>query len=315
MRYINYKIKPKESNLKKVMYSLISVLAPPLWFLLIVTHKKMKTVKRYNVTICAIFKNEAPYMEEWLDYHILLGIEHFYLYNNFSDDEYREVLSPYIKQGIVTLIDWPIEHGQKSAYRDCYQKYADETNWIGYIDIDEYVCPKYESTIGEWLKKYRLYPGVLICWKIFGTSGRLEHDPRRLIIEQYTKSWPYPVDVGKSFFNTSYNLGYINAHCAYAFVRLFGVKAYIPPVNEYKKFLWFWRHHYPLFSRESVIQINHYWSKSYKNYIEKTHKGSVLSVDSARDRIEKAEEIFRYSELMNISADYTIQRFLIFLKR
>ena len=40
--------------------------------------------KRYNVTICAIFKNEAPYLREWIEFNRVVGIEHFYLFNNNS---------------------------------------------------------------------------------------------------------------------------------------------------------------------------------------------------------------------------------------
>jgi len=32
-----------------------------------------------------------------------VGVEHFYLYNHLSKDEYAEVLEPYIKEGIVEL--------------------------------------------------------------------------------------------------------------------------------------------------------------------------------------------------------------------
>ena len=44
--------------------------------------------KKYHVAVCAIFKNEALYLREWLEFNHLVGIEHFFLYNNFSDDDY-----------------------------------------------------------------------------------------------------------------------------------------------------------------------------------------------------------------------------------
>ena len=40
--------------------------------------------KKYNVAVCAIFKNEAPYLKEWIEFNHLVGVEHFYLYNNNS---------------------------------------------------------------------------------------------------------------------------------------------------------------------------------------------------------------------------------------
>src|SRR5579883_479648 len=63
--------------------------------------------KKYNLSIVAIFRNEKPYLREWIEYHRLVGVDHFYLYNNKSSDGSLEVLSPFIARGIVTLIDWP----------------------------------------------------------------------------------------------------------------------------------------------------------------------------------------------------------------
>ena len=69
--------------------------------------RKDKREMKYRLSLCLIFKNEAPFLKEWIDYHTIVGVDHFYLYNNNSDDNYKEVLEPYIRQGIVTLIEWP----------------------------------------------------------------------------------------------------------------------------------------------------------------------------------------------------------------
>ncbi len=61
-------------------------------FRLFLRHPKYN--KKYSITICGIFKNEASYLKEWIEYHEMIGIEHFYLYNNNSDDNYRDILQP-----------------------------------------------------------------------------------------------------------------------------------------------------------------------------------------------------------------------------
>ena len=76
------------------------------WIILFGSHDKRKL--KYRVSLCLIFKNEAPFLKEWLDYHLTVGVEHFYLYNNSSDDDFKRVLEPYIKKGTVALIDWAI---------------------------------------------------------------------------------------------------------------------------------------------------------------------------------------------------------------
>src|SRR5207248_10986601 len=57
------------------------------------------------LAICAIFKNEAPYLREWIEFHRLVGVSHFYLYRNGSTDDWEPVLRPYIGDGIATIVD------------------------------------------------------------------------------------------------------------------------------------------------------------------------------------------------------------------
>ncbi len=59
------------------------------------------------LAVAAIFRNEAPYLAEWIEFHRLVGVEKFYLFNNLSADEYLTVLQPYIDDDIVELIEWP----------------------------------------------------------------------------------------------------------------------------------------------------------------------------------------------------------------
>lgn len=68
-----------------------------------------KSYPMYNLVICAIFKNEARYLKEWVEYHRMVGVEHFYLYNNDSTDNYKEELKYYLDNNIVTLTDVPGE--------------------------------------------------------------------------------------------------------------------------------------------------------------------------------------------------------------
>ena len=57
-----------------------------------------KNLFLYDLAIVAIFKDEGKYLKEWLDYHLLAGVDHFYLYNNDSSDDYAEVLAPYVEK-------------------------------------------------------------------------------------------------------------------------------------------------------------------------------------------------------------------------
>jgi hypothetical protein len=261
--------------------------------------------KVYNFYLCAIFKNEAKYLKEWIEYHLLLGVEHFYLYNNFSSDDYLDVLQYYIDVKLVTLYDWPYPQGQSSAYEHCFTNHSKDTSWLACIDIDEFIVPKYETTIPNWLKPYEKYPSVAIYWKVFGTSGYMKTDENMLITERYTVCWN-KFHVTKTIFNTSYKVA------DYKDLHLFSAKHFrihLAPINEFKQFLYFSKNRQKSKKHEPTIQINHYWSKSYSEFIIKSQKGDAYFVDSPRNI-----NYFLAHETQNISCDYIIYRFLIQLK-
>jgi hypothetical protein len=62
-------------------------------------------MKLAYLSICAIFKDEAPYLAEWIEFHRHVGVERFLLYDNLSTDNGREVLEPWARTGIVTVSD------------------------------------------------------------------------------------------------------------------------------------------------------------------------------------------------------------------
>src|SRR5690349_21892895 len=56
---------------------------------------------KYEVCILAIFQDEADYLKEWIDYHRTIGVDHFVLLNHYSNDNYKEVLQPYVDDKII----------------------------------------------------------------------------------------------------------------------------------------------------------------------------------------------------------------------
>ena len=59
--------------------------------------------ERQKVGICMMVNNEAAYVDEFLLYHLLSGVNHFYIYDDESTDNLASALAPFIEGGIVTL--------------------------------------------------------------------------------------------------------------------------------------------------------------------------------------------------------------------
>lgn len=265
---------------------------------------------KYNVSICAIFKDEADYIKEWIEFHKIVGVEHFYLYDNKSSDNYLEVLKPYIDEGIVSLKEWPKPQSQMEAYQDFMNNNAKETRWVGFIDLDEYVVPNATDTIYEFLQRFdNNRPAVIIYWKLFGTSGYIDRDVKGLISEDFTVSWKKYVDIGKFFFNTKYeytpNLKQ-NGYMHYMWAMCKGTK--LPPVNVFDKVCTYGFN--PVKSESMPIQINHYLIKSYDEYTTKKAKrgGGVHPIG-----MHDYEYFFR-NEMKCQGTDYHIYKYLIKLK-
>lgn len=149
---------------------------------------------RHEIALTAIFQDEAPYIKEWIEYYKLLGVEHFYLYNNLSDDNYLEVLSPYISNGEVELIEWnypskkisdwdPI---QIAAYADAVNRSKDIVKWLVVVDMDEFIVPIKADTLNKFLRPFETNKnigGVCIQWVLFGTSHVAAIPEGKLLIE------------------------------------------------------------------------------------------------------------------------------------
>ncbi|MDR0319713.1 MAG: glycosyltransferase family 92 protein [Rickettsiales bacterium] len=93
----------------------------------------------HKLSIVAIAKNEGEYFREWIEYHNMVGVEKFYIYDNESTDNTKEVLEPYIKSGLVEYTYWPGEKQQHHVYRDCLAKRKFDTKWLALIDLDEFL--------------------------------------------------------------------------------------------------------------------------------------------------------------------------------
>lgn len=266
--------------------------------------------KKYNVSICAIFKNEAPYFREWIEFHKIIGIDHFYLYNNLSEDDYIEVLKPYIQDGTVEIIQWPYPQKQMEAYADFISKYASETKWVGFIDIDEFIIPRSDHNIYDFLKRFEKYPAVLMYWRLYGSSGLMKRNMKGLITEDFTVAWPKLDEVGKCFFNTAYELDPNFKQNATFHHYVWGRREnrYYPPVN-IAGYVCSSRQRDKLYKHEIPIQINHYFTKSYEEYIIKKSKGDVFFKTNPHD----TEYFFRH-EMKCTKVDHSAYKYLIKLK-
>ena len=289
-------------RIKRILYPLYNFSLKILSFFM----KKDTRKTKYYISMCSCFKNEAPFLKEWIEYHLFIGYDHFYLYNNNSTDNYEEVLQPYVNSGVVTLIEFPIVPVQVAAYKHFYDTYRYETKWVSFFDIDEFVCLYREVNIKDWLNRFSKYPVVYVYWKYFGSSGLMNHDYNKLVLEQYRCATDKYINIGKTFYNTRYEIASFDKSMVHFLtVKWKGIK--IPAVNEAGNFtIWGIQR---IKKKDFTIQLNHYWSKAFNLYIEKYKKGS-----SANGTLWKKLWVYKEIEHLCKDWDVSILRFLTELK-
>jgi hypothetical protein len=141
-----------------------------------------------NLTGIYWIKNEARYIPEYVEFHLLQGFDHFIFYDNKSDDNLLEVISPYIEAGLVEIRYYPPEVNSAKNYwvmDYCIAEQKNKTKWLHFHALDERLfCPTGQNLV-EFLAGYENYGGVSVAWNYFNSNGHVER-PDGLIIDNFT---------------------------------------------------------------------------------------------------------------------------------
>lgn len=168
----------------------------PRWiYCLIIPFVLIATDFKYEVSIAAIFNDEGRFLKEWIEFHKTVGVEHFYLYNNRSKDNFADVLRPYVEAGEVDLIDWPYRFNsfeewndvQCGAYEDAIKRAKKESRWLALIDIDEFVFATDSTPLPVFLEAYKEYGALVVNWQCYGTSNVVHIPNDKYMIEVLVK--------------------------------------------------------------------------------------------------------------------------------
>jgi Glycosyltransferase family 92 len=138
-----------------------------------------------HLGIVVIVRNEAPYLEEWLAYHVALGVDHVFLYDNGSDDELQQVVERHVNHGLLTIVHWPLPGGQLDAYSHALRFFGPSVDWLAFIDVDEFIVPLVDDDIPAFLARFSDAADIRIPRVDFGFSGH-RSPPEGLTIDAYT---------------------------------------------------------------------------------------------------------------------------------
>lgn len=255
---------------------------------------------RYYLSLCAIFQNEAPYLKEWIEFHKLVGVQHFYLINNLSTDNYRSVLAPYLKRKEVTLINWPYSHEgkiwaktQTNAYNYVLPRLSSSSHWVAFLDLDEYLVPMKDKHLHSILKEYESFGGVCVNWQFYGTSFVKKIPANKLLIESLIRRAP-ETDLSQLAVKSIVNPRRVISTAQHNFVYK---KPYFQVDTAKNKFSG------PASPqiRYDVMKVAHYWTRD-EEYFEKFKI-------PRRCQIGKKIDVYERKNSANIVEDYSVVQF------
>ena len=220
------------------------------------------------LALCCIAKDEDPFLKEWIAYHSLLGVEHFYIYDNCSRIPIRQTLGSYVDDARVTIRRIQGKAMQIPAYNDCLESFGGRNLWIGFIDLDEFALPMRDNDLRVLLSEFEEYGGLAATWHLVGSSGHLKR-PEGPVVKNYTQSFAVQESFHiKSFAQPAKTLHALNPHYC-------GYKPGHYCVNE---------NHYPVsprsqatFAAGNLVRVNHYFLRSQQDFEEKLVRGSATN--------------------------------------
>lgn len=139
----------------------------------------------YELSMCTTVKNAESLLRPWIEFHLLVGVEHFFMWDDNSSDRTLALMQEYEARGVLTVLGgseaWRTQRNAINSYiTNCFIHVAPRTNWMITIDVDEYLFPIDEPEAGpaacsllEYIQKHSnpLLSHIMVRWTMFGSNG------------------------------------------------------------------------------------------------------------------------------------------------
>lgn len=254
-----------------------------------------------RVTLGAIVKDEEAYIVEWLEHHLALGFDKVVVYDNGASAALPALLEPFGRR--VALRAWTTRLGeapQQPCYQHCLFRERFRSDWLMFLDIDEFLNLKVHDSVHAFTAAYERYDAVAVNWRMFGSSGAREPDGRR-VTERFT--WAAEPEFGP------------NAHVKTIFKPLSALAAGVHSptlrpgarlVNTRCEVLDATSNALQTRIVLETAQVNHYFTKSYAEFQQKRARGRADVAEGQAERFRAEREFVDYD--VNHVQDVTLHR-------
>ncbi|KAM6573252.1 hypothetical protein CsatA_017332 [Cannabis sativa] len=148
------------------------------------------TRKAHEMCVCTMVRNQAWFLKEWVMYHSIIGVERWFIYDNNSNDDLNVVVESLRAQKYnITRHVWPWVKTQEAGFAHCAVRARDTCEWVGFIDVDEFIHLPTNLLLHDVLTNQTEHNGHVAELRTschsFGPSG-LKHVPSKGVTVGYT---------------------------------------------------------------------------------------------------------------------------------
>ena len=271
--------------------------------------------------IFTVIKNEQEYLDEFIRYHISIGIDHIFVTEDYGSASHKEIINKYSSDKVTLLSVLDLYDTEERKQRIIYEKthlfkmqgnylrnglaYINNNyqyDWCFVIDVDEYITfdNRYKG-INAVMNEFNEYDAVLLEWKNYGANG-LVYKPNyqeRGIIDTYTKIGGFQRSDDCSWFQkvkTVYNMNTYNNTFKSDHLPKSDCKWCKTDFSQNKETM--------IYDR---MYLRHYITKSFEEYVTKLkirgmfhpkHRGYDSFFDMNQDMLDKKEELIQLANEM-----------------
>ena len=223
-----------------------------------------------GVGIVAIARKEHDYLQEFIQYHRMVGVSAFYIYDNGLEDD-EPLAVTLADEADCRVVPFPGDVMQLEAYSHFIAAVmpAAKEEWFAFIDVDEFIVPAKHASIPAFLEEYGHLGAIGLNWRMFGADGHVRK-PDGWTTQNYVRSTFHKLI--KTLAHRSmlaapvtdiHNLG---STCRRLDGTLIG-----EPFSEV--------------DNTDVIRLNHYFCKSWSEFLAKVDRGRA-DVTEKRDLVQ-----------------------------
>jgi len=227
-----------------------------------------------TIILCGIAKRENLYINEWCKYHLALGFDHIYLYDN------NELDYPYVGDFIdkelldkITILDWRARHDTailSQAYLDCYKN--NKFDWCAFLDIDEFLVGI--TDIHEFFNtdKFNHIEQIRLMWEWYGDDDVIERDTSVPVMDFFKKKLTNEhSNVGKYILKAGLEIGRLEPHYGTGVAGTQLITCF--PSGQRNQLSSQGQHIKPQgsYQQTETVFVNHYMTKTLKEFLDQKY--------------------------------------------